>query len=81
MFKFPSPNIKRPPPPNRNSKCFFELRGRVLSTCHVWGPKGLGSGFVVLYCNFRSSAFLGLLGFLIRPLKVQVFTTLLSAAK
>ena len=26
--------------------------------------------FVVLYCNFRSLAFLGLLGFLIRQLKV-----------
>ena len=37
--------------------------------------------FVVLYCNFRSLAFLGLLGFLIRQLKVCFFTTLLSAAK
>ena len=36
---------------------------------------------MVLYCNFRSLAFLGLLGFLIRQLKVQLFTTLLSAAK
>ena len=26
--------------------------------------------FVVLYCNFRSLAFLGLFGFLIRQLKV-----------
>ena len=38
-------------------------------------------GFVVLYCNFRSLAFLGLLGFLIRQLKIEFIATLLSAAK
>ena len=35
--------------------------------------KSITSGvvhFVVLYCNFRSLAFLGLLGFVIRQLKV-----------
>ena len=31
--------------------------------------KDAGFSFVVLYCNFRSLAFLGLLGFLIRQLK------------
>ena len=39
-----------------------------------------GFDFAVLYCNFRSLAFLGLLGFLIRQLKALFFTTLLSAA-
>ena len=37
--------------------------------------------FVVLYCNFTSLAFLGLLGFLIRQLKIQFIATLLRAAK
>ena len=37
--------------------------------------------FVVLYCNFTSLAFLGLLGFLRRQLKVKFIATLLSAAK
>ena len=37
--------------------------------------------FVVLYCNFRSLPSLGLLGFLIRQLKVSFIATLLSAAK
>ena len=36
---------------------------------------------VVLYCNFRSLAFLGLLGFLTRQLKVKFIATLHSAAK
>ena len=36
---------------------------------------------VVLDCNFRSLAFLGLLGFLIRQLKIKFIATLLSAAK
>ena len=30
--------------------------------------------FVVLYCNFRSLAFLGLWGFLIRQLKFLIFS-------
>ena len=56
----------------------------------VWGLgfEGLGVRFwrwccffVVLYYNFRSLAFLGLLGFLIRQLKMQFIATLLSAAK
>ena len=38
-------------------------------------------GSVVLYCNFRSLASLGLLGFLIRQLKVKFIAILLSAAK
>ena len=37
--------------------------------------------FVVLHCNFRSLAFLGLLGFLICQLKIEFLATLLSAAK
>ena len=37
--------------------------------------------FVVLYCNFTSLAFLGLLGFLIRQLKIKFIATLLRAAK
>ena len=37
--------------------------------------------FVVLYCNFTSLAFLGLLGFLRRQLKIKFIATLLSAAK
>ena len=37
--------------------------------------------FVVLYCNFRSLAFLGLLGSLVRQLKIGFIATLLSAAK
>ena len=36
---------------------------------------------VVLYCNFRSLAFLGLLGFLTRQLEIKFIATLLSAAK
>ena len=36
---------------------------------------------VVLYCDFRSLAFLGLFGFLIRQLKTKFIATLLSAAK
>ena len=36
---------------------------------------------VVLYCNFRSLAFLVLLDFLIRQLKTKFVATLLSAAK
>ena len=36
---------------------------------------------MVLYCNFRSLAFLGLLGFLRRQLKTKFIATLLSAAK
>ena len=36
---------------------------------------------VVLYCNFRSFAFVGLLGFLIRQLKIKFIATRLSAAK
>ena len=35
---------------------------------------------VVLYCNFRSLAFLGLFGFFIRQLKIQFIATLISAA-
>ena len=35
----------------------------------------------MLYCNFRSLGFLGLLGFLIRQLKIKFMATLLSAAK
>ena len=44
----------------------------------------MGSGlvfFVVLHYNFRSLAFLGLLGFLRRQLKISFIATLLSAAK
>ena len=37
--------------------------------------------FVVLYCNFRSLPFLGLLGFFIRQLEVLFLAPLLSAAK
>ena len=37
--------------------------------------------FVVLYCNFRSLTFLGLLGFLRGQLKIKFIATLLSAAK
>ena len=37
--------------------------------------------FVVLYCNFTSLAFLGLLGFLRRQLKTYFLATLLSSAK
>ena len=37
--------------------------------------------FVVLYFNFKSLAFLGLLGCLRRPLKIRFLATLLSAAK
>ena len=53
---------------------------------HNQGPGGKAtlyplSNFVVFYCNFRSLAFLGLLGFLIRQAKVQFIATLLSAAK
>ena len=36
---------------------------------------------MVLYCNFRSLAFLVLLGFLTRQLKIKFIATLLSAAK
>ena len=36
---------------------------------------------VVLYCNFRSLAFLGLLVFLARQIKIKFIATLLSAAK
>ena len=41
----------------------------------------MGVFFVVLYCNFRSLAFLGFLGFLIRQLKIKFIATFLSAAK
>ena len=36
---------------------------------------------MVLYCNFRSLAFWGLLGFLRRQLKLKLIATLLRAAK
>ena len=36
---------------------------------------------MVLYCNFTSLAFLGLLGFLRRQLKLKFIATLLRAAK
>ena len=36
---------------------------------------------MVLYRNFRSLAFLGSLGFLIRQPKIEFIATLLSAAK
>ena len=36
---------------------------------------------MVLYCNFTSLAFLGLLGFLRRQLKIKFIATLLRAAK
>ena len=36
---------------------------------------------MVLYCSFRTSAFLDLLGFLIRQLKLNCIATLLSAGK
>ena len=36
---------------------------------------------MVLYCNFTSLAFLGLLGFLRRQLKTKFIATLLRAAK
>ena len=54
--------------------------------CGVKGPANLAefpaaSNIVVLYCNFTSLAFLGLLGFLMGQLNVRFFTTLLSAAK
>ena len=53
------------------------------------GSRGDGSSrndptnlyFVVLYCNFTSLAFLGLLGFLRRQLKIKFIATLLRAAK
>ena len=48
-----------------------------------WGS-GSGVLFVVLYCNFRSLAFLGLLGFLTvltRQQTISFIATLLSAAK
>ena len=45
FFRNPFPLIlNNPPPPPRNSKCVFNIRGRFVSKCHVWGPKGLGSG-------------------------------------
>ena len=44
-------------------------------------PKSHPPDSVMLYCNFRSLAFLGLLGFLIRQLKIKLLATLLSAAK
>ena len=44
-------------------------------------PGGGGGGFVVLYGNFISLAFLGLLGFLRRQLKTKFIAALLRAAK
>ena len=43
-------------------------------------PFKVATLFVVLYCNFGSLAFLGLLGFLIRQLKVYFFTIKCSQA-
>ena len=51
----------------------------------VWGFGLLlvfqAQGFAVLYCSFRSLAFWGLLGFLVRQLKFVCSATLLGAAK
>ena len=58
------------------------LRGRLDEGRRVPKPNTrIPKPFVGLYCNFRSLAFLGLLGFLIRQLQIKFIATLLSAAK
>ena len=49
---------------------FFRLKRIFVRNIFSEGEVRLHNIFVVLSCNFRSLAFLGLLGFLIRHLKI-----------